>query len=337
MPVSATIRCQIEAALADRIPSALTLRPRSIRPVAATGIAEVDRVLHGGLPVGAITEITGPECSGRTTLALSSIARITQTGKVCAWIDVSDAFDPTAAATAGVDFTRLLWVRCGASVAQHQLAPACFAIPEACFTPAPIVRGLHGGGHGPHPRTEAKGLSTAVASLLQPRCAEPQRRIPHDKEALPALPSPKISAPPLRTTTCLARLDQALRVADLLLQTGGFSAMVFDMGSLTPQEALRVPLATWFRYRAAAEKTQSSFILLSQHHCTKSSAGLLLRLAPGEPLQDSPTIFTGVAHRAEVARQRFTLPVAKVVPLHNLSQRDDKVTWHSRRFWAAHA
>ena len=340
MPAAATIRREIETALANRISSALTPRPRAIRPVAATGISEVDRILHGGLPIGAITEITGPESSGRTTIALSFLARTTQTGKVCAWVDVSDAFDPTAAAAAGVDLTRILWVRCGVIAQTRHLTPAAVSLPEVCYTPAAIIKGLHGGGHGPHPRTEVKGISTAVASLLQPRCAEPQRRLPNTKEPLPLLvPSSNVAAvQPSRSTAPLARLDQALRVADLLLQAGGFSAIIFDMGSVSPEQALRVPLATWFRYRAAAEKTQSSIILLSQHHCTKSSAGLLLRLTHGEPLGDLSTLYTGASYRAEVARLRFAEPAAaKVVSLRKPPQPADSASWRSCAGWAVHA
>jgi len=50
----------------------------------------VDEVLQGGLPIGAISELVGPECSERTSLALSCLARMTQASKVCAWVDVSD-------------------------------------------------------------------------------------------------------------------------------------------------------------------------------------------------------------------------------------------------------
>jgi len=75
-----------------------------------------------------------------------------------------------------------------------------------------------------------------------------------------------------------AKIEQALRVTELLLQGGGFSAIVLDMGSIWPEYASRVPLATWFRYRAAAEQTQASILLLTQHPCAKSSAELLLRL-----------------------------------------------------------
>src|ERR1700683_4408804 len=83
MPTAAALRAQIEAALAQRIPSALTPAPRVVRPVAPTGIASVDELLEGGLPLGAITEVVGPECSGRTSFALSFIASLTQAGRVC--------------------------------------------------------------------------------------------------------------------------------------------------------------------------------------------------------------------------------------------------------------
>ncbi len=86
MPSAATIRFQIETALARRIPSALTPAPRVIRPVAPTGVSEVDELLDGGLPVGAITEIVGPESSGRTGIALSFVSQLTHAGKVCAWV-----------------------------------------------------------------------------------------------------------------------------------------------------------------------------------------------------------------------------------------------------------
>ena len=119
MPSAAAIRLQIEARLANRIPAALTPRPHMVRPFAPTGIENVDALLEGGLPLGAISELAGPECSGRTSLALSFLARMTKEDRVCAWIDVSDALDPVSAAAAGVDLARLLWVRCGVQAAAH--------------------------------------------------------------------------------------------------------------------------------------------------------------------------------------------------------------------------
>src|ERR1700726_2538433 len=115
MPSAQHLRAQIEANLAERIPSALTPLPRVPSPVVPTGIPEIDALLQGGLPVGAISEIVGPECSGRTSLALAFVASMTLAGKVCAGVDVSDPLHPESAAAIGIDLSRLLWVRCGVS------------------------------------------------------------------------------------------------------------------------------------------------------------------------------------------------------------------------------
>ncbi len=340
MPTASVLRAQIEAALTSRIPSALTPIPQIIRPVAATGIEAVDKLLEGGLPLGAITELVGPECSGRTSFALSFLARITQAAKICAWIDVSNALHPESAAAAGVDLTRLLWVRCGVLPSNEVPPPSQhdFVLPEKYFVPPPIKRGLHGGGFGPHPRGEVKGLSDAVAGLLRPeilspQCAEPQRKLRSEREAFEPNPPqfPTAGGRPSPVGKPWSRIEQALRATDLLLQSGGFSAIVLDLGSIAPQYTSRVPGATWFRYRAAAERTQASILLLNQNTCAKSSAGLVLHLEPGKVIRDEPAVFTGVEHRVEIACRRFT---QSSVPLRKPPQAENGADWRSRTAWA---
>jgi hypothetical protein len=268
---------------------------------------------------------------------------MTLAGKVCAWIDVSNTLDPESAAATGVDLSRLLWVRCGVPPLANTKAISTdgFSLPEKYLIPPPIKRGLHGGGFGPHPRNEVKGLSDAVSRFLRPdvtapRCAEPQRRIKPEREVFEPNP-PKQAVPrrkPIVSGKSWSRLEQALRVTDLLLQAGGFSAIVLDMGSITPEYASRVPLATWFRYRAAAEKSQASILLLTQHACAKSSAGLVLRLQPGNALHEEKTVFTGVEYCVEVARERFQPVSTNVIPLRKPPQRARDASWESRAAWA---
>src|SRR5271165_7646074 len=112
MPSATALRFEIEHALERRFPAALTPAQRTVRDVAATGVPEVDALLDGGLPVGAISEVTGPESSGRTSLVLSFVAERTRAGQACAWVDANDAFDPESAAASGVRLRQLLWVRC---------------------------------------------------------------------------------------------------------------------------------------------------------------------------------------------------------------------------------
>jgi hypothetical protein len=342
MPSAATVRLQVEAALARKIPSALTPAQKAIRPVAPTGVSEVDALLEGGLPVRAITEMVGTESSGRTSLALSFLASTTRTGSVGAWIDVLNTLDPESAAAAGVDLSRLLWVRCGAPASKARPAAEYrFALPEKYFVAAAAKKGLHGGGCGGHPRDEVKGLVDTVGSLLRPeaiasRCAEPQRRIRPEQGTFAATPqrrAPK-TKPQAQGGKPWARMEQALRAADLLLQAGGFSVIVLDMAGIAPEYAARVPLATWFRYRAAAERTRASLLLLTQHSCAKSSAELLLRFGPGEARRDESTVFTGIEHRLEVERRRFTQAETNVIPLRKPPQSVNAAQWRSQSAWA---
>ena len=347
MSSAAVVRLQVESALCRKIPSALTPATKMIRPVVATGIPALDQMLAGGLPVGAMTEVVGPECSGRTTLGLSFLAGITRAAGVGAWIDVSDALDPESAAAAGVDLSRLLWVRCGVSTANPPAScESSFTLPEKYLVPSPAKKGLHGGGFGAHPRNEVKGLSTAVSGFLRPgttaaaaiapRCAEPQRKAKEEREifAPSRSPQPIAATGPVIAAKPWSRLEQALRVTDLLLQAGGFGAIVLDMGGIAPEHALRVPLATWFRYRAAAERSQTSIVLLTQHACAKSSAELVLRMQPGNPIGEETTVLAGIEHRVEILRERFAPAPAHVVPLRKPPQRERNAGWQSRATWA---
>jgi hypothetical protein len=148
------------------------------------------------------------------------------------------------------------------------------------------------------------------------------------------LPILKAAHPSSRPSKPWPRLEQAIRSADLLLQAGGFSAIVLDMGSVAPEFVSRVPLATWYRYRAAAERTQSSILLLTQYACSKSSAELVLRLHATEPICDESTVFSGIRPRVEVMRQRYPQIASNVVPIRKPPRREAGATWQSRTIWA---
>jgi recombination protein RecA len=62
----------------------------------------------GGLPRGRVVEIYGPESSGKTTLALHTVAEAQKTGGICAFIDAEHALDPVYARKLGVNVDELL-------------------------------------------------------------------------------------------------------------------------------------------------------------------------------------------------------------------------------------
>jgi hypothetical protein len=231
MSTAAVLRNEIERSLVDRFPAALSPAPWTIREVAATAIEAADELLEGGLPVGAISELTGPESSGRTSLALAFVARRTAEGRVCAWVDVSDAFDPESAAANGVSLCQLLWVRCRSTEAMEK---------------------------------------------------------------------------PRRQERPWARLDQALRATDLLLQAGGFAAIVLDLGTTAREHGNRIPAATWFRFRQAADRTRCSLVVLGRASYAQSSAAVVLECSQRRVMSAGGTVLPGLEYDVARRRERFS-------------------------------
>ena len=128
----AVTRKEIESALHDRFGDVFERHERLLPETLPTGVVEIDNAL-GGFPRGAITEIHGAPSSGRTSLLLSALSAATAREETCALIDCNETFDLSSAAKAGIDFKRLLWVRC-----QNNL--------ERAFKAADLVS--HAGGFG---------------------------------------------------------------------------------------------------------------------------------------------------------------------------------------------
>ncbi len=75
----------------------------------STGSLGIDIALGiGGLPMGRIVEVYGPESSGKTTLTLQVIAQAQKEGKTCAFVDAEHALDPVYAQKLGVNIDDLL-------------------------------------------------------------------------------------------------------------------------------------------------------------------------------------------------------------------------------------
>jgi hypothetical protein len=125
-----SLRAQIEA----RIPAAFAAYQRPEHHCIATGIPQVD-LATGGIPMSALSEICG---SGKTSMLVSMLARASRE-HYCALVDARDSFDPASAEAAGVNLSRLLWVRCGKT--RQDLPPL-----EQAFKAADIL--MQSGGFG---------------------------------------------------------------------------------------------------------------------------------------------------------------------------------------------
>ena len=101
---------QIERAFGKGSIMRLGATARSVEIAAiSTGSLGLDIALGvGGLPRGRVIEIYGPETSGKTTLALHTIAEAQKKGGVCAFVDAEHALDPIYARKLGVNLDDLL-------------------------------------------------------------------------------------------------------------------------------------------------------------------------------------------------------------------------------------
>ena len=115
-------------------------------PAAPTGRVELDRRLGGGLPRGAVSELIGPESSGRTSLLLGALAQATAADELVAYVDATDALDPRSALAAGVTLERMLWVRCEARQPERWRRALRQAPAESAWQAANLVAAAGGFG-----------------------------------------------------------------------------------------------------------------------------------------------------------------------------------------------
>jgi hypothetical protein len=242
--------------LAGVIPaSRLDVRPTP--EMVSSGILEIDD-LTGGLPRGCLSEICGPTSSGRTSALFAALAAATRREEVCVLVDTTDAFDPVSAAAAGMDFERLLWVRCG---------------------------DRRPGGLDFRPQTS-------------------------DLKSDARGPTPEVRP-----------LEHALRVTDLLLQSGGFGLVAIDLGDVPLHTARRVPLTTWFRFQRAVEHTPTVLFVVSPAPCAPTCASLLLKVqasgvgrqTSGKLLPTHAQLLNGLQIEGELLRSRLERKPARSV------------------------
>ena len=104
-----TALSQIEKSFGKGSAMKLGDKPKVKIKAISTGSLGLDIALGiGGVPIGRIIEIFGPESSGKTTLTLHIVAEAQKTGKTCAFIDAEHALDPEYAQKLGVDTDNLV-------------------------------------------------------------------------------------------------------------------------------------------------------------------------------------------------------------------------------------
>jgi recA bacterial DNA recombination protein len=279
--------------LAPVVPaSRLAVRPAP--EMVSSGIPQLD-ALTGGLARGCLTEICGAASSGRTSVLLFALASATQRGEICALVDTSDTFDPASAAAAGMEMSRLLWVRCGERYLSHK-------------PPAPAFNG----------RAKTHDSYRGRPSIM-----------------------PQIANTGFSFSRWESQLGQMLKVTDLLLQSNGFGMIALDLGDVPASSARRIPLASWFRFRRAVERTPTALLVLEQQPIAGSCSSVLLQVsgkklsAVSSQLSGKPLVHSELPHAelldqfevtVELLRSRWERKLEKK-PVQSTARFNNRAAW----------
>jgi recombination protein RecA len=311
--------------------SALEIRPAP--DMVPFGIPSLD-ALTGGVPRGALTEMVGPASSGRTSVILALMAEVTRRQEVCTLVDVTDSFDPASAEAAGVDLKRLLWVRCGKSGSQPSavsIQPTVQpranervagptqvhtavqqAITYGCFEAARGRREFATQATMNKVAPPAKNISWSIhenydsrlrhamvnggesyrssESWSMPRESHPVRKV------VPQGSSARMRSFAEARKAKWDRLDQALKATDLLIQSGGFGLIIVDLGDIPIEQARRVPLTSWFRFRRAVETTPTVLMVIAKDSCAKTCASLVMQVSAAPKQSGQTSMSSPLSH-----------------------------------------
>ncbi len=97
---------------------------------------------------------------------------------------------------------------------------------------------------------------------------------------------------------CGGNAEHALKATDLLIQAGGFSLVVMDLADTPDKEARRVPLASWFRLRHAAERTDAALVVVERQINARSCSALQIEMRRKRPVWVGK-LLRGLAAEAE--------------------------------------
>ena len=335
------------------IPKLAAVVPASrldVRPapeMVSSGIPQLDS-LTGGLARGCLTEICGTASSGRTSVLLLALARATQRGEVCALVDASDAFDPASAAAAGMQMSRLLWVRCGEkypprkhpstarkagcaktdtyqsmpSSAPYQAMPGSYQGLSSCDPYQGMPSGIPQGFREGHDFSRAVSAQSAAALA-----AEGSRRLQRGK----FWQNPE-------SQRWESQLAQMLKITDLLLQSNGFGMIALDLGDVPVPSARRIPLASWFRFRRAIEHTPTMLLVLEQQPIAGSCSSVLLKVSGARSqVSGNPLLHSDLPHSelldqfeitAELLRSRLERKSERK-PMQSITSFKSRAAWRA--------
>ena len=274
------------------------LRPLAAKryPPAATGFAELDDLLGGGIPRGQITELVGHASSGCTSVALSLLAEATTRQEVAAYIDAADCFDPPSAERAGVELDRLLWVRCG-----DKKAPGIRS-----RTPGET------GGTGipgcPSPSRGREAVQPTDVDIPQEGTACRTPATEKSPTSLRGSTDQRFNRSTVYDSRFTVDERQAWRAVNLVAAAGGFGPIVLDLGGLSQRKLRPWQNRRWMRLPRVMEGSATALVIISAQHLASTASGLVLELSREKTdwaeNQGFSFLLNGITSKGRILHQR---------------------------------
>ena len=112
---------------------------------------------------------------------------------------------------------------------------------------------------------------------------------------------------------CGGNAQHALKATDLLIQAGGFGLVVLDMADTPDAISRRIPLASWFRLRHAAERTGTALVAIERQINARSCSTLQIEMQRKKPVWIGK-LLRGITAQAE-SRKHYKSQMAEFSPV----------------------
>jgi hypothetical protein len=260
----------------------------------------------------ALTQVCIPQNvpSGKVAILCSLLSQVTDREELCALIDASDCFDSTSAGTAGVDLSRLLWVRCGKKQGrdkmhgmdirekeragceekletrcEERLGTRCEDKLRAGYEERLKVNcedKLSADYEDTVTIDYGKRKCTTQEGKLRTGCQDKPMADHQDKPRVGYERKSQMKEPRSAGERRMKPLEQAFKAADILIQNGGFGLIAIDLGEVEERLVRKIPLTTWFRFARVIEKQPTALVVFATYPAAQSCAALTLHLKNAE-------------------------------------------------------
>ena len=117
---------------------------------------------------------------------------------------------------------------------------------------------------------------------------------------------------------CAGKLEHSFKAADLILQGGGFSLVILDLGDLPGAQARKIISSWWYRFRRVVEDKPTALVIIAEDACVRSCASLCLAMNKAE---EDWSLIASSESPLRASKSPFTIRLLQGIKFHTERQR----------------